>query len=180
MSLPHILLGMLHQPASGYQLKQDFSQSLRHFWFADLAQIYPTLHKLEHKGQVRSQSVASDKGPPQRVYRRTADGTKALQCWVSDDPITGRERFPYLAQIMFLGENADRSAQIRYFEKLCEFFESKVAALKAIDADWRGKAKPEDFADEDLFPWFTLDVGIVRNEATVRWCRRSLELIRNR
>lgn len=177
MSLPHILLGMLQQPASGYELKQRFSESLRHFWHADLAQIYPALHKLERSGEICSKSAASEKGPPQRIYRRTKDGDRTLTQWVSEEPITGRERFPWLAQIMFLGENADHETQIRYFKQLTDYFAAKVAALNAIDAQWRGQANPNSFADDELFPWFTLEVGIARNEATLKWCHRSLELL---
>lgn len=180
MSLSHILLGMLDQPASGYALKQSFSRSLRHFWYADLAQIYPSLHKLEQRGQVSSVKVPSDKGPQQRVYERTAAGTQALREWVTADPITGRERFPYLAQIMFLGDNGSAEQQLEYFIKLTNYFESKVAALNAINASWQEERRPEHFADGELFHWFTLDLGIARNKATLDWCRQSLKLLQRR
>lgn len=46
MNLPHILLGMLPEPRSGYDLKQEFSHSLQHFWHARRSQIYPTPKRL--------------------------------------------------------------------------------------------------------------------------------------
>ena len=58
MSLPHILLGMLREPATGYDLGKRFKQSLAHFWHADLAQIYPTLKKLEQQGFLKSKPVS--------------------------------------------------------------------------------------------------------------------------
>ncbi|MYK68861.1 MAG: PadR family transcriptional regulator, partial [Gammaproteobacteria bacterium] len=43
MSLDHILLGLLRDPATGYDLKSAFSERIRHFWSAELSQIYPAL-----------------------------------------------------------------------------------------------------------------------------------------
>ncbi len=96
---------MLHQRASGYELRKEFDQSLKHFWHAELAQIYPALHQLEAEGQVSSRETQSEKGPKRRVYRRTKAGQRALTAWLSDGSITDRERFPYLAQVMFRGES---------------------------------------------------------------------------
>ena len=40
MSLDHILLGLLREPATGYDLGNAFSENVRHFWSAELSQIY--------------------------------------------------------------------------------------------------------------------------------------------
>ena len=54
MSLDHILLGLLREPATGYDLGNAFSENVRHFWSAELSQIYPTLKRLEQRGMLRS------------------------------------------------------------------------------------------------------------------------------
>ncbi len=66
MSLKHILLGLLEKPNSGYDIKQYFDQVFRHFWAADLAQIYPTLNRLEKEGLASSDRVVSDKASPRK------------------------------------------------------------------------------------------------------------------
>src|ERR1700740_1459020 len=50
VSLEHILLGLLRQPASGYDLKAVLDHGIGHFWGAELSQIYPSLRRLEKRG----------------------------------------------------------------------------------------------------------------------------------
>ena len=57
MSLDHVLLGLLREPASGFDLKGMFDQGIGHFWAAELSQIYPTLKRLERQGWLRSHSA---------------------------------------------------------------------------------------------------------------------------
>jgi len=38
MSLKHILLGILEEPHSGYEIKLEFERVFKHFWSAELAQ----------------------------------------------------------------------------------------------------------------------------------------------
>ena len=89
MSLRHLLLGLLESPASGYDLKKQFDQSLRNFWHAELSQIYPQLQKLEDEGFVSSRHEDSPSGPPRRVYRRSARGRRELLDWLRAGPEIG-------------------------------------------------------------------------------------------
>jgi len=58
MSLRHIMLGMLREPHSGYDLKKGFDRSLRNFWRAELSQIYPLLQKMDDEGLLSDQQLA--------------------------------------------------------------------------------------------------------------------------
>ena len=102
MSLNHILLGLLRDPATGYDLKNAFSQSARHFWSAELSQIYPTLKRLEQRGLLRSRVEPSPKGPNRKVYWLTDEGRAELLRWLHAGPAVGTERFAYLAQLYFM------------------------------------------------------------------------------
>ena len=66
LSLPHILLGLLREPASGYDLKAEFEKMIRHYWSAELSQIYPTLKRMEGQGWLASATEPSDRGPDRR------------------------------------------------------------------------------------------------------------------
>ena len=79
MSLDHILLGLLREPRSGYDLKSRLDEAVRYFWPAELTQIYRILKRLEGEGLLRSRMVASDKGPARRVYSLTPAGRRTLQ-----------------------------------------------------------------------------------------------------
>jgi PadR family transcriptional regulator, regulatory protein PadR len=41
--------------------------------------LYPVLHRLEERGCIRSRSVASEAGPPRKVYALHRDGKRLLE-----------------------------------------------------------------------------------------------------
>ena len=123
MSLPHVLLGMLAEPSSGYELKQKFEQSVRYFWYAELSQIYPALAKLEKSGMLTSEKAPSEKGPNKRVYTRTTRGKNELRSWLADGPVLRTERIAYLTQLFFL-EEIPLDERVRFFENLRDDFEN--------------------------------------------------------
>src|ERR1700729_2454303 len=104
MSLDHILLGLLRQPASGYALKTIFDERIHYFWAAELSQIYPTLQRLERKGLLRSKREKAKRGPGQRVYHITAAGHRVLRAWLESDLELGDDRILYLAKVYLMDE----------------------------------------------------------------------------
>lgn len=172
---------MLAEPASGYDLKQVFSQSVRHFWSAELAQIYPALARLEKDGLLTSTSEASDKGPPRKVYRRTAKGRKALQEWLSGGPIMRTERIAYLTQLFFLDE-VPLATRIRFFEALRDDYVLHLAELEAVESNWREQDPryPDQLPDEALHKQMTLQLGLLKYKVILDWCEDCLLKLRNR
>ncbi|MDX1455923.1 MAG: PadR family transcriptional regulator, partial [Gammaproteobacteria bacterium] len=136
MSLDHILLGILKEPASGYDIKQEFDDVFRHFWGADTSQIYRTLNRLEKDEKLESWTEPSDKGPDRRVYRATETGRAALLEWLHEGPIFGTEKFTYLAQVFFLGEAANLELSERFFCALREQLGRTLEELEAAEAGW--------------------------------------------
>lgn len=181
MSLPHVLLGMLAEPASGYDLKQYFSQSVRHFWSAELSQIYPALTRLERDGLLTSSIAPSDKGPKRKVYRRTARGRRALRDWIAEGPILRTERIAYLTQLFFLEEVAPE-LRVRFFETLREDYVRHLGELEAVDAGWRESDPryPDDLPDEALHKQLTLRLGLKKYRVILEWCDECLALLRAR
>jgi len=181
MSLPHILLGMLSSPASGYELKQYFSRSIRHFWSAELSQIYPALAKLERDGLLTSSRQTSDKGPDRKVYRRTVAGEDVLREWLAEGPILRTERLGFLAQIFFLDE-VPPARRIAFFEALKADFEERLAQLEASEALWKTQNPrfPDRLPDAELVKHMTLRAGLSRYRATVAWCDECLKRLKSR
>lgn len=179
MSLKHILLGLLHEPASGYDVKKKFDRSLRNFWRAELSQIYPQLQKLQQAGLLTSREVASDRGPSRVEYRVTPAGRDELRDWVANGPTVGTERIPYLAQMYFLAELGDADAAYSFVKRLHNYASAWLASLKAIEAGWAtdDPRYPDDLPDADFYPQLTLDFGIRRVSATVEWCEDTLRRI---
>ena len=181
MSLEHILLGMLREPASGYDLKAAFNEGARHFWSAELSQIYPTLQKMEQRGWLKSRREPSVRGPDRRVYRRTAKGTEALREWLDAGPVLGTERFAYIGQIIFMGELDDLEATEQFTRQLRDRLDEFRRLLEGAEVDLRRRLDFPDGLDEHEFhSLLSLRIGIRSLRAKVAACDDNLELIRSR
>lgn len=182
MSLDRILLGLLRQPASGYELKRTFDQGIAHFWAAELSQIYPTLKRLEQRGWLRARGADSQRGPGKLVYQTTTSGRAALREWLKSGPQVGDERFAYLAQIYFMDELGDEKKTLQFLLRLREGVRQKLEALQAIERRWA----EEDLRFPDQLPAFdfhvhlTLRMGVVTLSAKLKWCDEAIRRTRAR
>ncbi|GAB4180336.1 MAG: hypothetical protein Kow0020_16250 [Wenzhouxiangellaceae bacterium] len=175
MSLSHILLGLLARPASGYELKKRFEQQERHYWSANLAQIYPTLKRMERDGLLQSHREASPKGPPKTVYRRTPKGTEALTRWLERGPEVHSDRLSWLAQVGYL-HHLPPDRQRRFMKRLRDEFIRHRRELEGIEAGWAASDPrfPDALPDDELFAHFTLRLGLRKYTTIVEWCEDCL------
>ena len=172
MSLRHILLGLLGEPHSGYDIKKQFEQSLRNFWRAELSQIYPLLQKMEDEGLVTSKEGASEIGPRKRIYKRAGKGSNELKAWLNEGPVVGTERIGYLAQVYFLADLKDDDKAIAYMEELRDYMLEWLSLLEGREQDWSSNDPryPDGLPDLDFYPQLTLDFGIRKVRANYEWC----------
>lgn len=183
MSLDGILLGILREPAAGYDIKRAFDDVFRHFWSADLAQIYRALNRMEKEGLLESRMEPSDRGPDRKVYRRTRAGTEALREWLRGGPVFGTEKFAYLAQVFFLAEAGDAAFSEEFFTTLREELVAQLETLRAIEQGWReeaGEGFPDALGEADFHAWLTLDMGLRKTNALVDWADNALVRLRRR
>lgn len=182
MSLKHILLGMLAEPHSGYDLKKEFDESLRNFWHAELSQIYPQLQKLENDGLLTSRQQASSEGPPRRVYRRSAKGRRELLKWLRAGPQIGKERMSYLAQVYFLPEFDDPDEALTFMHALRDGIAARLAKLENIESEWSScdPQYPDELPDNDFHAQLTLSLGLKRLAASLEWCDASINRMQAR
>ncbi|MDX1981252.1 MAG: PadR family transcriptional regulator [Bryobacteraceae bacterium] len=171
MSLPHILLGLLSEPATGYELKQRFDQTLRHFWSAELSQIYPTLHRL-HSGRLLTvKTQAPRHGPERRVYRRTAKGRRALLDWLDSPLEPGDLRIGYLARVFFAGEWGDLARTRAAIAGLRERFAREVQMLEPLGpaAVQKAGGSVRDLPDMSLHAYFAWRKGLLAAQSNLLW-----------
>ena len=182
MSLDHILLGLLKEPASGYDLKSVFDHRIRYYWAADQSQIYVTLKRLERQGFLESTREPSDKGPPRRVYHRTEAGTEVLHEWLRGPPKVGDERFAYAAQLALMGELDDLSRTRDYLLELENLLAQRLEMLDGIQRDTFGNADidPLTLPPARFHAWLTLHLGRRMVRTRMHWCRDCAELVRER
>ncbi|MCY3698972.1 MAG: PadR family transcriptional regulator [Gemmatimonadetes bacterium] len=182
MSLDHILLGLLREPASGYDLKDAFNETVAHFWSAELSQIYPTLKRLEERGLLRSRLEPSPKGPDRRVYRLTAEGREELRRWVRGGPVVGAERFAYLAQLYFMSAAGDLRETRAFMVDLRDHLAGRLAELRTIERKIFAAHgdRPERYSADGFHRFATLRMGIDSIGAKVNWCDLTLTAIDRR
>ena len=182
MSLDHILLGLLREPATGYDLKDAFREGVGHFWSAELSQIYPTLKRLEQRRLLRSHLEPSPKGPNRRVYTLTEEGRAELLRWICGDPVVGTERFAYLAQIYFMDTLGDVRQTRAFMAALRDHLTRWLAELRALEREIvaaHGGA-PERYGDAGFHQFATLRMGIHSIGSKVTWCDETLAAIDRR
>ncbi|WP_229076770.1 PadR family transcriptional regulator [Actinoplanes sp. DH11] len=85
MALEHaILVSLLEQPGSGYELARRFERSIGRFWTATHQQIYRVLKRMETGGWVLAEEIGQDGRPDKRAYSVTAAGRDALTGWLRE------------------------------------------------------------------------------------------------
>lgn len=177
MSLKHILLGMLEKPASGYDLKKDFEYTLKNFWNAELAQIYPTLSKLEQEGFISSSVLPSNKGPNRKVYKRLKAGKDELALWLKQGPIIPKTRIDYAAQLNFLAA-LPYEERLHFIQKLKKGTNKQLSMLQQFGNLYPlpgAEQKSEHFSNKKEKEAYILQVlvihhGLLRYQALIDWC----------
>ena len=182
LSVPHIILGLLKEPTSGYSIKQDFDNVFKNFWAAEQSQIYRTLKSLEAQGLVESEEAPSKKGPKRRLYLRTAAGRAALLEWLGSAAEIGDSRIPYLARLFFLGQLEDLKASEVFLEEIRDHYAGLLEALQALDASWRADCTdfPNFDCDEEFHAYLVLAHGMAKTESVLHWAETAIEWIHAR
>ena len=181
MSLDHILLGLLRDPATGYDLKSAFSERIRHFWSAELSQIYPALKRLEQRRMLRSRIEPSPKGPNRKVYTLTDSGRAELERWLRGGLAVGTERFAYLAQLYFMDAVGDLRETRAFMMELRDHLARWLAQLRSLEQDVIAThGDPERFGDAGFHRFATLRMGIHSIGSKVAWCDETLAAIERR
>ena len=85
MALEHaILVSLLEQPGSGYELARRFERSIGRFWTATHQQIYRVLKRMADDGWVCAEQVGQSGRPDKRSFSVSADGRAVLTAWLRE------------------------------------------------------------------------------------------------
>jgi PadR family transcriptional regulator, regulatory protein AphA len=176
MSLPHALLGLLsYKPATGYDLKAAFANSIGMFWDASLPQIYRILGQLEKNGWLSFRIEQQEGKPNRKIYNLTASGKKELNEWLSKPLEFPRVRKNDMLIKIFFGNKISQKELIKHFKEwrssaaaLQEKLEKGVKPVVAHYSDVTG-------AKDDMYFWFlTADYGWRQAKMIVEWCDSAL------
>lgn len=180
MSLEYAILGFLNYgPSSGYDLKNMFDTSIRHFWSADQSQIYRTLAKLVKKNWVTMHLVEQSDKPNRKVYSITETGKGELYQWLKTPLQLGETRNALLIQIFFGAQLDDK--------EIISSLKHTIAQLNEVRR--RHKQIPEKSrtyvemidSQRDAFFWMlTLEMGARHNQVLIDWAESAIRRIEAR
>ena len=176
MSLPHALLGLInYQPATGYDLKTTFKNSIHFFWNAALPHIYRTLKQMKGQGWITSTVEHQEGKPSRKVYRVTKAGENELLRWLAEPPEAPELRNPMLVKVFF----GNRMPTDQFKEHLIKWRAHYLGLLEKYEEEALPSIKhfsilPVSSAEAPYWG-LTLDFGMRHARMVVDWCDQALK-----
>jgi len=159
MSVRHALLALLSAgPKYGFQLRQEFEASTGDVWPLNVGQVYSTLQRLEHSGQIESDGSAADS--PQKSFRITSEGRKELDHWLRTPPeMTSPPRDELVIKVL----SAMRVPEVDVRDVI------QVHRRYLIELMQMWTRLKEDEAEFDLTLALVVDAELFRLDSVIRW-----------
>ncbi|WP_336317910.1 PadR family transcriptional regulator [Streptomyces lavendofoliae] len=173
MALDHaILVSLLEQPGSGYELARRFERSIGYFWTATHQQIYRVLKRMESDGWIDVREVPQQGRPDKREYSVAAPGRAALSAWLHE-PIEPESVRHDLAVKIRGAAFDDPAALIREVERYREVHAERLAHYLAGEVrDFTGPKAPRVPGPPDAgreLQHVVLRGGIAYERMTLAW-----------
>ncbi|WP_030776985.1 PadR family transcriptional regulator [Streptomyces sp. NRRL S-920] len=170
MALEHaILVSLLEQPGSGYELARRFERSIGYFWTATHQQIYRVLKRMEGDGWIDAREVAQQTRPDKKEYSVTARGRSVLAEWLHE-PIAPESVRHELAVKIRGAAFDDPVALIREVERHREAHADRLARYLAGELrDFTGPEAPTAPDAGQQLQHVVLRGGIAYERMTIAW-----------
>jgi len=170
-STDYALLGLLSiEPMSGYDIRQNFQESLNFFWNESYGQIYPALKRLLAQDCIAPVAGGQNGRRERRVYTITAKGRAHLRRWLAQPPRPQPVRDELLLKI-FLGRLAPPGACAGHIRRLRQQQQALVASYEDVEKRVAIERAGHPHA---RFWYLTLRHGIEMRRARIRWCDEAL------
>ena len=159
MSVRHALLALLSAgPKYGFQLRQEFEASTGDVWPLNVGQVYSTLQRLEHSGQIESDGSAADS--PQKSFRITSEGRKERDHWLRTPPdMTSPPRDELVIKVL----SAMRVPEVDVRDVI------QVHRRYLVELMQMWTRLKEDEAEFDLTLALVVDAELFRLDSVIRW-----------
>ncbi|MER5889639.1 PadR family transcriptional regulator [Streptomyces sp. NPDC001941] len=170
MALEHaILVSLLEQPGSGYELARRFDRSIGYFWTATHQQIYRVLKRMEGDGWISAREVAQDRRPDKKEYSVAAPGRTALDAWLHE-PIEPESVRHELAVKIRGAAFGDRAGLLREVERHHRAHTERLAHYLAGERrDFTGPDAPAPLDAGQELQHVVLRGGIAYERMTLDW-----------
>lgn len=176
MSLPHALLGLLnYKPATGYDLKTAFKQSIHFFWDAALPHIYRTLKQMEGQGWITAEIEHQEGKPSRKVYQVTEDGRQELSRWLAEPLDQPEPRLPLLVKVFF-GNQMEPEQFREHLKQWRSFHQDRLEKMEAEVPPVIEKYALGSGGRREAYYWgLTFDFGRRHAQMVMEWCDQALK-----
>lgn len=170
MALDHaILVSLLEQPGSGYELARRFERSIGYFWTATHQQIYRVLKRMESDGLLDVREVPQEGRPDKKEYSVAGPGRAALSLWLHE-PIEPESLRHDLAVKIRGAAFDDPAALVREVERHRQVHGERLAHYLAGELrDFTGPEAPVPLDTGQELQHVVLRGGIAYERMTVAW-----------
>lgn len=175
--LKHGILGLLsYKDMTGYELKEMFDNTLKHFWSAQTSQIYRELQSMEKIGWLES-NVYEQKGKPdKRLYHITEAGRQEFHNWMDHGELKPRNN-PMIMKTFFMAEQSPEIA-LRFFNYIRQKSVELLEAYDHVNEVISQKTDETGNKDRALFWSMTLEYGILQAKMDIEWCDACIKKVK--
>ncbi|MBB3168781.1 PadR family transcriptional regulator [Simiduia aestuariiviva] len=175
MSLKHSLLVLLaDNPASGYDLSQQFKGSVGFFWNASHQQVYKELKTMASAGWLDCDTEIQSDRPDKKVYTITDAGRGALTRWLSQPAKPNKYKDAFLIKL-YGGRHLPRTELIKELDEHIALHRKSLSKLQGIEQEYQALTKDQ----QQLFelPYLTLKLGISSEQNWLAWAQDTREVL---
>lgn len=179
MALEHaILVSLLEQPGSGYELARRFDRSIGYFWTATHQQIYRVLKRMESDGWIEVRAVPQRARPDKNEHSVTQVGRAALSAWLRDPVQPDSVRHEIAVKIRGAAFD-DPAALIREVERHHQAHADRLTHYLAGELrDFTGPAAPTTPDAGQELQHVVLRGGIAYERMMLAWLEDVLATLR--
>ncbi|MEE3719998.1 PadR family transcriptional regulator [Tumidithrix elongata RA019] len=175
MSLAYALLvSLIQEPKSGYDLAKQFDGSVGFFWQATHQQIYRELTKLEQQNWIAAEAIAQEGRPDKKIFSVTDRGLSHLKTWLLQSSEVAPSKDEFLVKI-YAGYLIPQEAIVQKIQDHRQLHVLQLTAYQAIES--RFFASPKDCPLPFRFAYLTLRRGINFEQGWIDWCDEVLAML---
>lgn len=175
MSLKHSLLVLLaDNPATGYDLSQQFKGSVGFFWNASHQQVYKELKTMTEAGWLQCDTEPQADKPDKKIYSVTPSGQQALKTWLSQSAKPHKYKDAFLIKL-YGGRHIPRAELLKELDSHIEMHTKNLQKLLQIEAEYQALRREQQKAFE--LPYLTLKLGISSEQNWLNWARETRETL---
>ncbi|MBD2176599.1 PadR family transcriptional regulator [Pseudanabaena sp. FACHB-1998] len=176
MSLAYALLvSLIQEPKSGYDLAKQFDGSVGFFWQATHQQIYRELTKLEQQNWINAEAIAQAGRPDKKIFSVTDLGLSHLKTWLLQSSDVASVKDEFLLKI-YAGYLIPENAIAQKIKDHRQLHQQQLEIYQAIEQNFF--SQPEKCGMESRFAYLTLRRGINFEKGWIDWCDEALSILK--